>query len=51
MGEPTLNLEELTAALEQWDAEAAANQWPNRTDPERFSDNAKYLFGLAGKPV
>lgn len=49
MSVPTITKAELTEALEKWEAEASAANWPNRTDPERFADNADYIFRLCGK--
>lgn len=49
MTTPTITKAELTAALEKWEGEAAAGNWPDRTDPERFADNAEYIFKLCGK--
>lgn len=42
----TITPQELVAALKRWDEEAAANDWPTRTDEERHADNAEYVFGL-----
>lgn len=42
----TITVAELMAALKRWDEEAAANEWPTRTDEERHADNAEYVFGL-----
>lgn len=47
--EPTISKAELTEALRQWEADAAANNWPDRTDDARFADNADYIFRLCGK--
>lgn len=37
---------QLAAALEKWEAEAAANNWPQRSDATRHTDHARYLIGL-----
>jgi hypothetical protein len=49
MSVPAITKTELAEALKKWEAEAAANNWPDRTDPERFADNADYIFRLCGK--
>lgn len=36
----------LARALADWEAEAAAQHWPARTDDQRHLDNADYLIGL-----
>lgn len=36
--------EELISALKQWETDAAANNWQQREDEERFADNADYLI-------
>ena len=40
----TINRGELADALQEWEAEADANDWPQRTDSARHTDNADYLF-------
>ena len=42
----TITAVELMVALKRWDEEAAANEWPTRTDEDRHADNAEYVFGL-----
>lgn len=37
---------DLAAALEAWEKEAIAQEWPKRTDDQRHRDNARYLLGL-----
>lgn len=45
----TITREQLAEALATWEREAAAGQWPDRTDDQRHADNADYLFGLLTK--
>lgn len=35
---------DLEQALRAWEAESTAGEWPERSDDERFRDNADYLF-------
>lgn len=35
---------DLAAALKDWDEEARAKAFPQRTDSERFDDTANYLM-------
>lgn len=36
---------DLTAALQEWDKEAVAKGFKQRTDDRRFEDTANYLIG------
>lgn len=40
---------QLTEALRKWDQEAKSENWPERTDPQRFADSAEYLFSALSK--
>ena len=42
----TITVGDLAAALKTWRETAAAEDWPERSDPEIDNDNAEYLFGL-----
>jgi hypothetical protein len=42
----TITRVELAAALQHWEAEAKAEGWSDRTDGERFGDNADYLISV-----
>lgn len=39
---------QLIAALKQWEADASAEDWPARTDDERYADTADYLLAQMG---
>lgn len=49
MSQSSITKAQLTAALEKWEAEAKAGEWADRTDQQRFADNADYIFRLCGK--
>jgi hypothetical protein len=42
----TFTRDQLADALQRWDADAKANTWPDRDDPDRFRDNADYLIEI-----
>lgn len=45
----TITKDQLATALATWKQEADAEGWPERTDPERWSDTAEYLLRLMGQ--
>jgi hypothetical protein len=41
-----VTIAQLAAALKHWDLEAKVQDWPDRTEGDRFIDSAEYLFNL-----
>lgn len=42
--EITITRGSLIAALRKWDEDAKGENWPERTDDQRFADSADYLL-------
>lgn len=41
----TITRGQLADALRKWDEQAKAENWAERSDPDRYADSADFLFG------